>query len=250
MNHNEKWIDEEVKEELLLTMQENLFQARTVNLWSAFRFARKKLLAKGVPTRQIKAAGAQIFSLNGESDGVRILTVTQRYNALRRALESLKGLNVMESFESFFAAFTAAYRERLGTYFSKELFDPGGPFERELADFKPKIADLWQKSLERMRLTPDKSQLTQAVSEELQYRRLERTERHRLRRQAEEEALHKARAEEETKRRSEEARRERDRRKAEARQKAEEARARAQARAEAKRAEWLAAHPRKQVNRP
>lgn len=151
------------------------------------------------------------------------------------------------SFEEYFEALRLRFLKELekeglaGDYFK----GPDVPnledfpeFHIWLAELKARLEQAWHKYHEEKRRY-------RALTEELQYRRLERTKRHRLKRLAEEEAARKAAAKEALKRKSEPARLERDRRKAEARVRTEAAKERARARAEAKRAEWLAAHPPK-----
>lgn len=115
-------------------------------------------------------------------------------------------------------------------------------FKNELTRTEKILRRIWADTIEEF---VRRSHQITTTAEQIGYRRLERTERHRLKRLAEEEAARKAQAEEELKRNSEEARLERDRRKAEARAKGEQARERAKQRAEEKRAQWLADHPRK-----
>lgn len=214
--------------------------------WPA-RHAQRMLWKKGIDPERVHACLRQLIT-DGDPDFYALQVEAFVQAATLIAVSRLEG-TVQPSCEAFIEAFRPLFKAALveqgfihiiplrAEVTIEEVMTTRG-FPEEVAKIEDTLRRAWSATIER-------HQKFRVLADDIGYRRLERVERHRLKRLAEEEATRKARAEEEQKRNSEAARQERDRRKAEARAKGEQARERAKQRAEEKRAQWLADHPRK-----
>ena len=238
-----KWTGEEIREVLFEGMAEGVAEgsygkSASEDWFKVLHYAELFAVRKGVKPDLIRPAMSEIIFGN-DPRFTELQVAARRRTAIHIATNAVAPVSY-NSFETFFEAFRVKYIDGL-----KEGLDSGDSslleeayFNEDLVVIKEGLKQVWDSVQER-------TLQARAVAEEIQYRHLERIERRRLKRLADEEEARKLAAEEETKRRSEEALREREARKAEARRKAEEAKERARARAEAKRAAWLAEHPRK-----
>ena len=225
------WTDEEVKQEIL----SQLYKWPNWGLASPgpgtiIKFVKRALFKKGIEYKRLLRCFEAIL---GEKDREFAAFQTgARLHAAANIAMSRMRCGDFDSFDYYFEEFHTVYFQAVREEFPERLVDRAA-VDAMSAGIREKLHCAWEKRLERI-------QRTRALTEESQYRRRERVERHRLKRLADGEAARQA-AEEAAKRKSEEARLERERRKAEAQTRAKQAKERA----EAKRAEWLAAHPRK-----
>jgi len=233
-----QWNDGRVKYEILSAMEEvpgEWLNRREEADKSLIQFAVRILRKKGAERDQVlRCLGEMIDSDDTEFFILKLnAQITRATNLAARRI-------VTEDFDSFDLYFEA-FRQFMVKELKKDYRNPF--FETDF--FREKVAELRAEALQMWIKSREQRQRARSKAEEIQYEKVERVERHRLKRLAEEETHAKAAAEEALKRRSEAARLEREQRKAENRMRAEQASERARERAEAKRAEWLAAHPRR-----
>jgi hypothetical protein len=230
------WTDEKVKQEILSQLYKwpkwGLANADPNRL---LKFVKRPLLKKGIEYKRLLRCFQA--TLGEENREFAVFQTEVRLRVAANIAMSRMRCGDFDSFEGYFEEFQTVYFQALREEFPERLVK-GPAVDAISAGIKEELHCGWEKRLELI-------QRTRAVAEESQCRRLERVERHRLKRLAEEETARQAPAEEASKRKSEEARLKRKRRKAEAQAWAEQAKERARERAEAKREEWLAAHPRK-----